>query len=341
MEYKNFMSKMEDVVWLAYKLKDELGDKISINKIGLYKEFLEGVYNLDGNRSVDFCVLYSDKEFMRVCVGEMRVSFSYEDKVFVLNKIGTAIGNIVRNGVSLGEPTIFYNVKDEEYMVPHLEYCYAQKEGAIKAFKDKTIFDDGIPYDVVVFDDLKEGNKFYFEKFYSYSDVTTKSEYIISIKAILNNRSNIENRVVKGLVRENLDNLFICDNMMARYVSENCNIESVIGYIKDALYLTGEVELIVTITRDSKEICNVRYMNEELTKYSSSVCDGMLELETFYDYDKGMNFRTNCGIKKGYEFMSKSICNELDRVKRLVYGNVKPNLSNQNLLRLVRRIGNK
>lgn len=40
MGYKDFVSKTEDVVRLAYQLKYELGDKISINKVGLCKEVL-------------------------------------------------------------------------------------------------------------------------------------------------------------------------------------------------------------------------------------------------------------------------------------------------------------
>ena len=51
MAYENFISKTEDVVWLAYKLKNELGDKVSINKFGLWKEVLEAKFCLKGNCS--------------------------------------------------------------------------------------------------------------------------------------------------------------------------------------------------------------------------------------------------------------------------------------------------
>ena len=32
MVYKNFMSKIEDVVWLAYELKNKLGGKVLITR---------------------------------------------------------------------------------------------------------------------------------------------------------------------------------------------------------------------------------------------------------------------------------------------------------------------
>ena len=349
MGYKDFMSKTEDIVWLAYQLKDKLGSKISINKVGLYKEYLEGRYNLDtSGRGVNFCILYSDKEFLRVEVGEFGAYAStYEDKVLVLNELKNAISCISRNGVSLGEPSIFYNVRNEKYIIPHLEYIYADKENAIKEFQDKTIFDDGsVPENVILFDYLQDGKDVWVVEDYSFDDKDDK--YIMKISATLKNKSNVTNKMLKTLLIENLDNLCYgyyqhdSNCLLSKYANCECNMSYVVAAIKEALSLTEETELLITMIKNDDVKHYVYYKDDILVQYNSNVKDGMLEMETFYKYDQGMYFKTNCGVKKGYEFVQKHVCEETDIINELVNGNDKyMGKSNNNLLKLVRRIGNK
>lgn len=348
MGYNDFMSKTEDVVWLAYKLKDELGGKISINKVGLWKEYLEGIYNLDHNRSIIFTILYSNKEFLRVSVGEVGAyAYSYEDKVVALNEIKSAISRIVRDGVSLGEPSVFYNVRDEKYKVPYLEYIYGDKENYIKAFQDKTIFDDGtVPEDVIIFDYLQEGKDIWIFEDYSY--VEKDNKYIMEIRAKLKNKSSVENQKLRPLLIDNLEQLCYCDyhhnrdTLLSEYADYNCDIRYIVSAIKGALSLTEESELSITITKKDDIKYFVSYKDGVLLEYRSSINSGILELDTSYNYDRGINFKTNCGVRKGYEFIQKYISEELDKINDLVNGNDKcMEKSNNNLLKLVRRIGNK
>lgn len=259
MACENFMSKTEDVVWLAYQLKNKLGDKISINKIGLYKEVLEGKYNLNGRDfyaggSIYFGILYSNKEFLRIFVGEIGTSLSsYEDKLVVLNELKNAISNIVRDGVSLGEPSVFYNVRDEEYMIPHLEYIYSDKENYIKSFEDKTIFDDGgVPEDVIIFDITKNNEEFVIAKSYSYITPDTQCRYSIGIYAMVKNKSDIEEREIRNLIIENLDELFnnFNESLLNSYVTSNNDITYITAYIKNALSFVEETELCIDIKRN-------------------------------------------------------------------------------------------
>lgn len=347
MAYENFMSQMEDVIWLAYKLKFQLGSKISINQIGLYKEILEGKYHLKGcNRGIDFTILYSDKEFLRISVGEVNASTRYEDKLFVLNELKNAISSITRNGVSLGEPSVFYNVIDEQYKVPHLEYIYADKENYIKSFKDKTIFDDAIPEDVIVFDYLQEGRDVLIFEDYSY--VENDNKYIMEIRARLKNKSNIENQKLRALLIDNLEQLCYCDyhhnrdTLLSEYADYNCDIRYIVDAIRDALSLTQESELLITITKNNNIKYFVSYKDGILLEYKSSVNSGVLEIDTSYNYDGGISFKTNCGVKKGYEFIKKHVSEELHRINELVNGNYKcMGKSNNNLLKLVRKMDNK
>lgn len=340
MGYKDFMSKTDDVVRLAFQLKYELGDKISINKMGLYKEFLEGHYNLDSDRSIYFSILYSDKEFLRVSVGEASAyASSYEDKVLVLNELKNAISNIVRDGKKLGEPILFYNIRDEEYMIPHLEYIYADKENAIKMFQDKTVFDDGtVPEDLIVFDSVEKGEEFGIVKDYCYVTPDAKNRYSISICATLKNKSGIENEKLRNLIYENLNDLF---NVNSNFLSYYNDISYIVSYIKNAFSLTEEQELSIIIKKDGKEIKRIRYMNGTLVYYDCYCEFGECIMNTNYSRKDGIKFETKCDVS-AYDLIEDVVRNELQNINALKDVNNQYNIkSNNNLLKLVRRIGNK
>ena len=346
---ENFMSKTEDVVWLAYKLKNELGDKISINKVGLYKEVLEGIYNLNGRNfyeggSIYFGILYSDKEFLRIFVGEIGTSLSsYEDKVFVLSELKNAIGNIVRNGVSLGEPSVFYNVRDEEHKVPHLEYIYADKENYIKSFQDKTIFDDGIPEDVIIFDSVKENDEFGIIEDYDYVTPDGKNRYSISIVARLKNKTDLDINELNSVMIENLDELFnnFSESLLESYVTYNNDISYLVTRVKKCLSLAEEMKLYVNIIRNGKEIHNIKYVNGHLVRYGSSSKLFEYNFNTIYDIKTGIKFDTNCALNAS-DIIEKGVSEELQKINNLRDINNKYNIkSNNNLLKLVRRMGNK
>lgn len=350
MAHENFMSKTDDVVWLAYQLKNKLGDKISINKMGLYKEVLEGIYNLNGRSfyeggSIYFGILYSDKEFLRIFVGEIGTSLSsYEDKVFVLNELKNAISSIIRDDVSLGEPSVFYNVRDEEYMIPHLEYVYADKENYIKSFQDKTIFDDGgVPEDVIIFDITKNNEEFGIAKSYSYITPDTQCRYSIGIYAMVKNKTDIEEREIRNLIIENLDELFnnFNESLLESYVTSNNDITYITAYIKNALSLVEEVELSINIKRNGKEIHNIRYVNGHLVKYESNSRLFEYNMNTNYSKKDGIKFETKCDVD-AYDLIEDVVRNELQNINGLKNTSEQYNVkSNNNLLKLVRRMGNK
>lgn len=346
MAYENFMSKMEDVVRLAYQLKYVLGVMISINQSGLYKNVLEGKYNLKGhNGGISFTILYSNKEFLRVSVGEIGAyASSYEDKLFVLNKLKNAISSIIRDGVSLGEPSVFYNVRDEEHKVPHLEYIYADKENYIKSFQDKTIFDDGgVPEDVIIFDSAKEKEEFGIIKDYDYVTPDDKNRYNISIVARLKNKTDIDVNELYSVMVENLDELFnkFNESLLESYITSNNDITYITAYIKKALSLVEEVELCIDITRNDKKIHNIRYVNGHLVKYESNSKLFEYNFNTIYDVRYGIKFDTNCALNAS-EITIKGVQEELQKINNL--RNINDNgyvKSYNNLLKLVRRIGNK
>jgi len=345
MIYKEMMSNTEDVVWLAYQLKNKLGNKISINKFGLYKEVLEGIYKLDGyNRGIDFSILYNDKNFLIVNVGEVYISARYEDKLFVLNNIKNAIKNIVRDGVSLGEPSVFYNIRDEKYKVPCLDYVYTDKENVIKAFQDKTIFDDGtVPEDVIIFDNLNEGKTISQGRNYSYIDEKTGNKYTIYIYALVKNKSNVEEERLVNIIKDNFDDLFNNNNLLGEYVHNGNDIVYVVSYIKDALSLnlTSELDLEIMIYKDDDCIHDISYINEHLVKYISVSKLFEYSLNTNYSIKTGINFFSNCALEAS-DIIEKGVNLELNNINSLRKINVRADVKpNNNLIKLVKRIGNK
>lgn len=349
MAYVDFMSKTEDVVWLAYKLKDELGGKISINKVGLCKNYLEGKYNLDHIRSVNFAILYSDKEFLRVSVGEVGAyASSYEDKVVALNGLKTAIGRIVRDGVSLGEPSIFYNVRDEEYVIPSLEYIYADKEAAIKEFKDKTIFDDdGIPEDVIVFDSINDRDGFTIKKEYSYDKKIYDNDYSVIVDGKYLSNCDIDNKILELLIIENLDNLFMVSNkkrkceVLDKYLSISGELSYIIASIRNCSSFVTESELSVSIMENGKVMQSASYINGILCSYTgiSNLSDCILN--TTYGVGDGIRFETKSDFESS-KYVQALVEYEYKNLYNLInYNNKSEIKDNSNLLKLVRRIGNK
>lgn len=152
----NYISKTEDVVWLAYKLKDKLESKISINEFGLYKEVLEGYYDKNGeawisSKCVDFCVKYNRNSFLRVGTGENSFHKSYEEKLEVLKDIGRVIIDTESiTGKQFGYPLAFYKAVFEDSVVPTLEWAFKKQEEYTEALKNGTLFDDAFVENLIV-----------------------------------------------------------------------------------------------------------------------------------------------------------------------------------------------
>lgn len=141
----DFMSKTEDVVWLAYKLKKLMKGKVHINEFGLYQEVLSGRYGNEYRAfdALDFHIKYSTNEFLRVTVGEMCESAPYEQKLKALNEFYDVIKNIVdKNGIEIGEPISFYNTSSEKYKIPHLEWAFTKRDEYASELANGTLFDD-------------------------------------------------------------------------------------------------------------------------------------------------------------------------------------------------------
>jgi len=154
----DFTSKTEDIVWLAYKLVNEMGENVSINKFGLYQEILTGKYELErtilGPRynGIDFNVKYSSNEFLTINVGEIQSYKSYEEKLKVLNEIYNVIRKINgKNGLSIGEPVAFYNISDGQNKIPHLDWVFCKKEEYVSELVNGTLFDDAVAEDLFLF----------------------------------------------------------------------------------------------------------------------------------------------------------------------------------------------
>lgn len=154
----NFESKTEDIVWLAYKLIQEMGKKISINKFGLYQETLTGKYEVETSvlgpryNGIDFNIKYSSNEFLTINVGEIYAYNKYEEKLKVLNEIYNVIRKINdKNGIAIGEPVAFYNICDGKNKTPHLDWVFCKKEEYVNELVNGTLFDDGVAEDLFLF----------------------------------------------------------------------------------------------------------------------------------------------------------------------------------------------
>lgn len=142
----NYISKNDDVKWLAYRLKDSLGPKISINQYELHQQVLHGYYgrqNQFSSDGVDFHIKYSRREFLRITVGEIKIREPYEKKLEALKEIGSSVAEIIeRDGLPIGLPLAFYNAVDEECKRPSLDWAFQNPEAYEKELLEDTLFDD-------------------------------------------------------------------------------------------------------------------------------------------------------------------------------------------------------
>lgn len=144
-----YTSKVEDVNFLASALINVLGEKISINEIGLVQEVLTGKYcdvstkfaKFDG---IDFNIKYSKGEFLRINVGEIDLYKPYSEKFNAILELKNAIANIeLENGEIIGEPLAFYYIKNYDYYIPYFDWAFQKKEEYISELENNTMFDDG------------------------------------------------------------------------------------------------------------------------------------------------------------------------------------------------------
>lgn len=154
----DFTSKTEDIVWLAYKLVEEMGENVSINKFGLYQEILTGKYEIERSilgpryNGIDFNIKYSANEFLSINVGEIQMIKPYEEKLKVLNEIYNIVRKITdKNGNAIGEPVAFYDISEGKYKVPHLDWVFCKKEEYVSELANGTLFDDGVAKDLFLF----------------------------------------------------------------------------------------------------------------------------------------------------------------------------------------------
>jgi len=142
-----YMSKTEDVVWLAYKLKAEMQLNVSINMFGLYNEVLTGKYYPEVNKPfnyIDFNIKYSKGEFLRLNVGEIVSYKKYLEKLDAIKALRDVISKIIGE-----QPVVFYNVDEN----PYYDWAFTQKREYVQEFIDGIAFDDAIPTGVIVFEE--------------------------------------------------------------------------------------------------------------------------------------------------------------------------------------------
>ena len=144
----NYISKTEDVKWLAYKLKDALESKISINQYGLNQEVLHGYYDKEmccrfDYFKLDFHIKYNRNYFLRLGIGEDSVGKSYQEKINALKDIGKVVINLESMvDKKIGPPLAFYNAVSEDSVVPTLEWAFRNQAEYIEELRNGTIFDD-------------------------------------------------------------------------------------------------------------------------------------------------------------------------------------------------------
>lgn len=152
----NYISRTEDVKWLAYKLKNALDSKISINQYGLNQEVLHGYYDKEmccrfDYFKLDFYVKYNRNYFLRIGVGENSFHKSYEEKLEALKDIGRVIIDTESiTGKQFGYPLAFYKAVFEDSVVPTLEWAFKNQEEYTEALKNGTLFDDAFVENLIV-----------------------------------------------------------------------------------------------------------------------------------------------------------------------------------------------
>ena len=145
----NYMSKAEDVEFLAHELVKVLGDKISINTFSLGQEVLSGKYLKDKEKfikfnGIDFNIKYSKGEFLRINVGEIDLLKPYSEKYEAIIDLKNAISTISLNEQEkIGEPLAFYYIEENEHCIPYYEWAFQKQEEYISELENNTLFDDG------------------------------------------------------------------------------------------------------------------------------------------------------------------------------------------------------
>jgi len=140
-----------------------------------------------------------------------------------------------------------------------------------------------------------------------------------------------------------LNELFASDgnNLLSQYLTYNNDISYITAYIKNALSLVEELELYVVIRKDGDDIHYIRYVNDHLVEYKSNNKIFEYNLNTYYDIEKGISFDTNC-VLGASDVIEKGVSMELKKIKDLRDDNIRGKVkSNNNLLKLVRRMGNR
>lgn len=159
----NFMSNSDDIVWLAYKLKEEMGRTISINKFGLHNEILTGKYSSDlyaQYYGIDFNIKFSADQFLRINVGEIQQSRSYEEKIKALSEFYSVINKIIDNNNGIFKnPLAFYNVSSGKNKIPYLDWVFCNREEYEKELVNGTLFDDAVIEDLIIFDNVITKNE--------------------------------------------------------------------------------------------------------------------------------------------------------------------------------------
>ena len=347
MKYKNFRAKKDDGFWLFNQIRNKLVNKVIINNLVCNEGIVNGRYLLKGyDNGIDFHISYSKEEFIRVSVGTSCTWAKYEDKVFVLNEIKNVISATIRDGVLLGEPTVFYNISQGIYKTPNLEYIYDDKENYIKSFQDKTIFGGIIiPEDVIVFDNNKKSRTMLIEKCYSYNKNYNGKKYSIIIEGVYENSTNIDNDKLRPLIEENFDYLFTTNHkklcyILDKYLSSYGDFSYVVGCIREASSYAKEVGLVVTIKEDDSIIDMVHYDDGILRNYSCKCNVGKCILYTEYDLTNGISFKTSCDVKNSDVItVAEYSLNQISKLKDCAKSRNVEN--NTNLLKLVKRMGNK
>jgi len=144
-----YMSKVADVNYLAYELKNILGEKISINTYGLGQAVLSGKFCDDATKmarfdGIDFNIKYSKGEFLRINVGEMDLFKPYHKKLQAIIEIKKAIANIMLSDKEkIGEPLAFYYIEEDEHFIPYYDWAFVNREEYISELENNTMFDDG------------------------------------------------------------------------------------------------------------------------------------------------------------------------------------------------------
>ena len=145
----NYMSRAEDVEFLAHELIKVLGDKISINRFGLGQEVLSGEYLKDTTKfikfnGIDFNIKYSKGEFLRINVGEIHLLKPYSEKFEAIVDLKNAISNIsLDEEEKIGEPLAFYYIQANDHYIPYYEWAFVKQEEYISELENNTLFDDG------------------------------------------------------------------------------------------------------------------------------------------------------------------------------------------------------